>query len=159
MDQRTPTRATGDLVSIEVARIAIGKKVYKSKCALKFQLGTKDPYLLFVFSSGESRRSRDVKLSLKSEDLKEMAYFVADDEKDGSHIYDDNMSIIAFRIKPTNVNKLVDFVNWYDGEDVDKSETKYITIEVRDKDEFQVSEDHGSTSRTMHKNSPPRYML
>ena len=123
-----------------MARIAIGKKVFKSKCDLKFQLGTKDPYLLFVLYSGQNRC--DIRVFLnpqKEDDLKEMAYYVAKDENEESEEYDDTLSIISFRVKPTEDNNLVKFAEWYDGKDEEGSETKYITVELRDKDQFSVS--------------------
>ena len=120
-----------------MARIAVGSKVFKSKCALRFQFGTKNPYVLFVLYT--ERTKREIKVFLNEEDLKEMAYYVAKDENDESEEYDDTLSIISFRVKPTEANNLDQFADWYDGIDEDGSESKYITVELRDKDQFSVS--------------------
>lgn len=131
-------RATGDLLSIDIARIAIGKKVFRSKCALKLQLGTKDPYLLIVFANEQSKKV-EIKVYLKVDDLKEFRYYVVD-EKDESDAYDDSLSIIVMCVKPSRQNKLLEYKEWYDGDlDVDDSDTKYITMELRDTDQFNVS--------------------
>jgi hypothetical protein len=136
--QTRVTRATGDLLSIGVARIAIGKRVFKSKCQLMFQLGTRRPYMVFAFNN--DAKPVQIKVSLSEDDLMELAYYVADDAKEESEEYDDSMSIIAFRVIPSQSNTLVEYADWYDGADPDDSDTSYITIELRDKEEFQVSD-------------------
>ena len=51
-----------DLLSISVARIAIGKKVFKTKCVLSFLIvGAKEPYMVFAF---EDKKSVQIKVSL-----------------------------------------------------------------------------------------------
>jgi hypothetical protein len=104
---------------------------------LKFQWGTRAPYLLFAFSK-EGAQLVNIKVHLKEEELSELAYFIAEDDEKGvsSDKFDDSMSIIAFCVKPSQANKLDKFSDWYDGATSGK---KYITIEVRDKEEFQVS--------------------
>jgi hypothetical protein len=129
-------RATGDLLSIDIARIAIGKKVFRSRCALKLQLGTKDPYLLIVFRNDESKKV-EMKVYLKDE-LKEFRFYVVD-EREESDAYDDSLSIIAMCVTPSHQNKLLDFREWYDGEGDDNSGMSYITMELRDTDQFNVS--------------------
>eukprot|EP00804_Cyclotella_cryptica_P023147 CCRYP_000358-RA/>CCRYP_000358-RA protein AED:0.01 eAED:0.01 QI:1097/1/1/1/0.75/0.66/9/214/1028 len=133
--QKRITRAAGDLASIDVARIAIGEKVFRSKCALKFQWGTKAPYLLFAFSTGGSQFV-NIKVHLQGEELNELAYFIAEDDEKGvpSDKFDDSMSIVAFCVRPSRDNTLDRFSDCYDGETEGK---QYIAIEVRDKEEFQ----------------------
>lgn len=119
-----------------MARIAVGKKVFKSRCTLKFQWGTRRPYMLFGFSINGSK-SVEIKVPFKGEDLKELAYHVAYGEE--SDEYDSSMSVVAFCIMPNENNKLHEFSKWYNGELDDASGMKYITMELRDKEQFQVS--------------------
>ena len=135
--QTRSTRATGDLLGIDIARIAVGKKVFKSKCALKLQPGTRRPYLLFVFLT-ELGEHEKIRVPLDGDGLKEFAYYLVNEEKEESEEYDDSMSIVAFCVTPSDSNGLKKFDKWYDGDD-ETSGMKYITMELRDKDEFQVS--------------------
>lgn len=133
-----------------MARIAVGKKVFKSKCDLKFQWGTKAPYMLFGFSIDGSKPV-EFKVPFRGEDLRELAYFVAKDEE--SDEYDNSMSIVAFSIMPNKENKLDEYSEWYNGEPDDDSGMKYITMELRDKEQFQVSPRDGVAFFTLRTNS------
>ena len=133
--QTRAARADGDLAVLGVARMAIGGKVLKSNCALKVQFGTKEPYLLFCYSEGKVQHQ--LRVNLKGDDLQELNYFIADDDENNDS--DDNMSIIAFRIKPSKRNGLDKFSEWYDAEErTDNWDKTYITLEIRDKEEFPV---------------------
>lgn len=132
-------RAVGDLASIDAVRIAIGKLVFKSKCVLSFQFGTKSPYIQFSFE--DKGNVSEHRAYLKSgEELKEVKYQIADDN--GISESDDlgeTMTVIAFRITPTDQNNLNKFTNSYDQEESDQITGKqYISVEVRDTDDFRV---------------------
>ena len=91
-----------------------------------------------MFTNEQSKKV-EIKVYLKVDDLKEFRYYVVD-EKDESDAYDDSLSIIAMCVKPSRQNKLLEYKEWYDGDlDVDDSDTKYITMELRDTDQFNVS--------------------
>lgn len=82
--------------------------------------------------------SKNVKIQVYLTDLKEFRYYVVD-ENEESDEYDDSLSIIAMCVTPSHQNKLLDFGVWYDGEDDDNSGMRYITMELRDTDQFNVS--------------------
>ena len=131
-----PKRAAGDRVAIDAVRIAIGKKVFKHKCELSFQFGTTDPYILFSFDDyGKQRKHR---AHVKDDELKEVKYYIAD-ENDAN---EDSMTVIVFRITPTEKNNFVKYSSAYNQDDCQDSgptERHYISVEVRDSDEFVVS--------------------
>jgi hypothetical protein len=139
-----PRRAVGDLASIDAVRIAIGKKIVKSKCALSIQFGTAEPYIQFSFEDRGNIMSEH-RVHLKSgEELKEVKYHIADDTvtPEGDDI-GDSMTVIAFRITPTDKNNLIKYTSSYDREESDQVTGKqYISVEVRDADEFGVR-NHG----------------
>jgi hypothetical protein len=122
-----------DLKQIGVVRIAVGKRVEKSKCCLGYQFGVKEQFVVLLFISSAS--TAKIRVDLKGDELREMAYFIADDGDDVL------LSILVFCVRPSQVNKLVKFSESYDGEDGDK---KYITVENRDKDEISVSINFGT---------------
>jgi hypothetical protein len=128
-------QSTGDLISIDIARIAIGKKVFRSRCALKLQLCTEDPYLLILFRNDESKK---VEMKVYFEELEEFSFYLVDEEEEPDS-YDNGLSIIAMHVTPSQQNKLLDFTEWYDGEGNNDSGMKYITMELRDVDQFNVS--------------------
>jgi hypothetical protein len=133
------TRAFGDLASIDAVRIAIGKKVFKSRCSLGFQLGTTQPYIQFSFEDRNIVSEHCVYLR-SGEELKEVKYHIADDSAtlEGDDI-DDSMTVIAFRITPTKKNNFIKFTSSYDQEESDKITGKqYISVECRDSDDFRV---------------------
>ena len=129
----------GELMAIDATRIAVGKKVFKSKCELKFQFGTKFPYMMFSFNTGEGKK-RSHKVSLKGdEELRGLNYYtpIESDNNDGNITdgVDDSMAIIAFRIAPTESNQFTLYSKSYKYDDDDS----YVTVEVRDNDDFAVS--------------------
>lgn len=72
----------------------------------------------------------EVKVHFKGEELREVAYCVGNDE---------SQHFVAFSITPNEKNKLDEFSEWYNGEYDDDTGMKYITMEFRDKEQFQVS--------------------
>lgn len=134
-----PKRAVGDLASIDAVRIAIGKKIFKSKCELSFQFGTSEPYIQFAFEDRGNMSENRVYLK-SGEELKEVKYRIADDNDapEGDDI-SSSMTVIAFRITPTDKNNLIKFTSSYDREESDQITGKqYISVEVRDADDFRV---------------------
>ena len=139
--------AVGDLASIDAVRIAIGRKIFKSKCALSVQFGTADPYIQFSFEDRSEMSEHRVYLK-RGEELKEVKYRFADDNDtpEGDNI-SDSMTVIAFRITPTDKNNLIKFTSSYDREERDQITGKqYISVEVRDADVFRVR-NHGVSVR------------
>eukprot|EP00985_Skeletonema_marinoi_P016788 scaffold9065_cov239-Skeletonema_marinoi.AAC.1 len=123
----------GDLFSIEAARIAVGKKVFKSKCELKFQFGAKDQYMLFSWNNSEGKKKTH-RVSLKQDsELRGLKYYVAEENDNSESVLtdgvNDSMTIIAFQIKPTEDNQLTIYTKSYDAD-------SYVTVEVRDTDQF-----------------------
>ena len=122
-------------------RIAIGKKVFRDKCALAFQLGTKSPYIQFSFE--HKGKLSEHRVYLKSEEVKEVKYHIPQEKETGEgEIDSDSMTMIAFRISPNDKNNLEKYSSSYNQEDSDDSEKthkRYISVEIRDPDEFYVS--------------------
>jgi hypothetical protein len=73
------------------------------------------------------------------EELKEVKYHIAPEDDTAAGVVGDNVSVIAFRISPSDKNGLTMYSNAYNQEDGGKDETKnYISVEPRHNDEFQV---------------------
>ncbi len=75
-----------------------------------------------------------------SDELKEVKYHIADDNatSEGDDI-DDSMTVIAFRITPTDKNNFIKYTSSYDQEESDQITGKqYISVEFRDNDDFRV---------------------
>jgi hypothetical protein len=131
---KRPPRPVGDLFSIDAARIAVGKKVFKSKCELKFQFGTKNQYMLFSWNNTEGKKTtHKVSLKQNSEELKGLNYYIPEDNDNNEMTdgVDDSMTIIAFKITPTQENQFTMYTKAYDDD-------SYVTVEVRDTDQFVV---------------------
>ena len=124
---------------MDAVRIAVGKKVFRAKCVLGFQFGTKDPYIQFSFEEKGNLREHCVYLG--RDELKEIKYHIADE---GNAAGDDDelgdaMTVIAFRITPTDLNNFTKYTSAYNDDDNSKNtEKRYISVEVRDTDEFKV---------------------
>ncbi len=125
---------------MDAVRIAVGKKVFRSKCVLSFQFGTKDPYIQFSFE--EKGNIREHCVYLGQDELKEVKYHIANEgDAEDNDDMDDSMTVIAFRITPTDKNNFTKYTSAYNQEDNDDSkntERRYISVEVRDTDEFRV---------------------
>ena len=129
----------GDVASIDAVRIAIGKKVFRAKCMLSFQFGTKSPYIQFSFEN--KGKTSDHRVYLKNDDLKEVKYHIPDELDNSDDDDEDSMTVIAFRITPTENNNLEKYSSSYKQEDSDdekNSHKRYISVEVRDADDFKV---------------------
>ena len=133
--QPKPKRSPiGGLFTIEAARIAVGKKVFKSKCELQFQFGAKDQYMKFCWNNKGKEGSHTVSLKQDS-DLRGLNYHIAEDDNNESILtdgFDDSMTFIAFKIEPSDTNGLTKYTNSYDDD-------SYVTVEFRDNDQFLVS--------------------
>ncbi len=135
---RQPKRkppSIGDLVTIDAARIAVGKKVVKSKCELSFQFGTKKPYMQFSWNNKNGKK-KEHRVSLKQDsELVGLNYYVPQENYNSENVLtdgvDDSMTIIAFKIKPTDANEFTIYTQSYDAD-------SYVTVEVRDTDQFVV---------------------
>ncbi|KAL7551587.1 hypothetical protein ACHAWF_014773, partial [Thalassiosira exigua] len=131
-------RPPGDRASIDAVRIAIGTEVFKSRCQLSFQFGTAHPYILFAYFDGKGKKNEHT-VFISDDELKEVKYFIARD--DVTNDIDDAMTVIAFRITPTDKNNFVKYPRSYlqdEKEEDEDTERRYITVEVRDTDEFQA---------------------
>ena len=85
--------------------------------------------------------AHNVSLSLKKEELTEVKYFIAGDEDEATDDVIEPMTVIAFRITPNARNKFDKYSNAYRQENDDNEERyerRYVSVEVRDPDEFQV---------------------
>ena len=132
-------RAVGDVASIDAVRIAIGKKVFRAKCILSFQFGTKSPYIQFSFEN--KGKTSEHRVYLKSDDLKEVKYHIPDELDNSDEDDEDSMTVIAFRITPTEINNLEKYSSSYkqdESDDEKNSHKRYISVEVRDADDFKV---------------------
>ena len=133
--------AFADKSRIEAVRIAIGQKVVSNKCGISFQLGTKQPYIQFsyVFRG----KAVDHTVFLDRDELLEVKYYVhKEDDEDDS---DDQISFMAFRIKPNGQNDFDKFTSTYDQSESPSKKgsidimKRYIAVEVRDPDTLHVS--------------------
>ena len=129
------TRSVGDLFTVDAARISVGKKVFKSKCELNFQFGTKKQYMQFSWNNAQGKKqTHKVSLEEGAEDLKGLNYYISGDTDNNESMSDgtdDSMTIIAFKITPTKENQLKMYTKSYDDD-------SYVTVEVRDTDQFVV---------------------
>ena len=120
----------------------VGKKLFKKGCELSFQLGTRNPYILFSFLDGKGKK-KEHSVHIKDDELKELRYYVdGDDDADEANDIDDAMSVIAFRITPSEKNDFAKYPNVYDPDEsggAKKIEKRYIVVELRDSDELQAS--------------------
>ena len=135
-------RAVGDVASIDAVRIGIGKKVFRSKCKLSFQFGTNNPYIEFSYENPKSSKVNDHTVFVKGEELTEVKYHIPDENDTGEDGDSDSMTMIAFRINPSESNGFDKYSSSYSQEnndDPDKFHKQYISVEVRDTDDFRVS--------------------
>ena len=124
-----------DLFTIEAARIAVGKKVFKSKCELQFQFRAKDQYMKFCWNNKGKEGSHTVSLKQDS-DLRGLHYYVAQEDDDNSEsILTDRvdylMTMIAFKIKATVSNGFTKYTNSF-------NDDSFVAVEFRDNDQFLV---------------------
>ena len=75
--------------------------------------------------------------------MKEIKYHIVDDVDAAGEDdeLDDSMTVIAFRITPTDLNNFTKYTSAYNQDDSDTSknaEKRYISVQVRDTDEFKV---------------------
>jgi len=141
-DKRKYTDAIGDIVSIDAIRIGVGKKVFGSKCRLSFQFGTNNPYIEFSYENKKGKMT-DHTVLVKGEEITEVKYHIPDENdtsEDGAD--SDSMTMIAFRINPSKSNGFDKYSSSYSQEnndDPEKFHKQFISVEVRDTDDFRVS--------------------
>ena len=144
----------GPTASVNALRIAIGRKVVKTNCKFSAHLGEANPYIKFSFDDtsveegSDDLNSTKLHASGKREhivylnQLTEVKYHHAAEDTEDNILPWSSTSVIAFRIIPTEQNGLDTFTpEFYDKEDSDESNDKggrYVVVEVRDTDEFQV---------------------
>ena len=129
----------GDVASIDAVRIAIGKKVFRAKCMLSFQFGTKSPFIQFSFEN--KGKAIEHRVCLKSDDLREVKYHIPDELANSDDDDEDSMTVVAFRITPTETNNLEKYSSSYqqhDNDDEKNYHKRYISVEVRDALDFKV---------------------
>ena len=138
---------------MDAVRIAIGKKVFSTRCKLKFRSlsleGKRLRYLTLSYDRGEKSARIDHKINLDFDSVLEMKYYLADEEDStGSTIaidFDESeqLSFLAMQIVPNEDNGLSKFTNAYvpspnSGNDSDsKVNKRYIAIEFRSNNEFR----------------------
>jgi hypothetical protein len=77
-------------------RIAVGKKVFKSKCKLSFQLWTKKPYILFSYFDGKgNKREHSVYLNNNELRVRGLNYFVESDDDSLADNADESTTVIC----------------------------------------------------------------
>ena len=91
--------------------------------------------MMFCWNNEGKEGSHTVSLKQDS-DLRGLNYYVAQENDNNESIltdgYDDSMTIIAFKIEPTESNGLSKYTNFF----IDKD--SYVTVEFRDNDQFLV---------------------
>jgi len=116
--------------------------VFRSKCKLSFQFGTNNPYIEFSYENKRGKMT-DHTVYLKGEELTEVKYHIPDENDTSEGGADsDSMTMIAFRINPSEVNGFNKYSSAYsqeNNEDPEKFHKQYISVEVRDTDDFRVS--------------------
>ena len=130
----------GDRASIDAVRIAVGKKVFSKKCELSFQFCTRSPYIQFSYFHKDKQIQHPV--YLKQDELKEVKYYIARDDDSSADDSFEPMTLIVFRITPTMKNKFDKYSNAYSQEDTEdeiKTDRRFISVEVRDAEDFQVT--------------------
>ena len=128
-------RAFGDVASIDAVRIGVGKRVFRSKCKLSFQFGTNNPYIEFSYENRKGKMT-DHTVFVKGEELTEVKYHIPDENDTGEDgAESDSMTMIAFRIKPSESNGFDKYSSSYSQEnndDPEKFHKQFISVEVRD---------------------------
>lgn len=121
----------------DVARIAIGKKIFTNGCEIKLE-PEKGRLELFV---GKANLS----ISIDPETLLEMKYFLVEEEvAAANYAEEDEMSFLSMRVDPTRLTGLKSFSNSY-CQDVSEPNVderrKYVVVEFRsDKDFIELLE-------------------
>ena len=114
--------------------------MFRSKCKLSFQFGTINPYIEFSYENKKGKMT-DHTVLIKGEELREVKYHIPDEnDEDGAD--SDSMTMIAFRINPSESNGFDKFSSSYSQEsndDPEKFHKQFISVEVRDTDDFRVS--------------------
>lgn len=139
---------------MDAVRIAIGKRVFSTRCKLKFRSlspeGLRPGYLTLSYDRGALSPPVDHNIRLDYDSVQEMKYYLADEEEDstGTTIaidFDESeqLSFLAMQIVPNEDNGLSKFTNAYvpSPKSADDSDSKvnkrYIAIEFRSNNEFR----------------------
>lgn len=133
-------------IEMDVLRIAIGKKVFASRCRIEADTKWDTFKLAFQKDSGRSRYDMEgeVRCSFTLADVKEFKYYQPDqgsliDDIPDDASTDDPPIFFAFNTKPTGGNGLKQYSNSYDGISDRK---KYVAVEFRDAAELRHLLDH-----------------
>eukprot|EP00814_Leptocylindrus_danicus_P021932 CAMPEP_0116004258 /NCGR_PEP_ID=MMETSP0321-20121206/502_1 /TAXON_ID=163516 /ORGANISM="Leptocylindrus danicus var. danicus, Strain B650" /LENGTH=1022 /DNA_ID=CAMNT_0003472539 /DNA_START=186 /DNA_END=3255 /DNA_ORIENTATION=- len=143
-DSQPKEKKVGMRPTLDVVRIAIGKKVFSSGCKMQFQTVSSKIHLEFRNTNGDD----DVHV-IEADHISEVKYFWSDDS-DGrtspnefSEI-DDQLPFIAMRVQPTTENRLGRYSSSYvqiekDGDNLSKK--WYIVVELRSVEDFKYKLD------------------
>lgn len=134
-----------EVVSFNLTRIAIGKKIFKESCRADFSRTSKELTLSYGASNGGSQRTgtspknglASIKLDLGSDNLREVKFFRGGEST--SDVEDQQISsFISLDIKKSESNGLFQYANAYDPGLHSPKEKRFIVLEVRNNDdEFQ----------------------
>ena len=91
--------------------------MFKRKCELSFQFGTSSPYILFSYYDDKSNKNEH-SVYLKDQELQEVKYFIA--SEDENEDIDESMTVMVFRITPTEKNNFLKYPRSYDQEDTEE---------------------------------------
>ena len=142
-DIRSKRKLPGSRAELDVARIAIGKRVFSTGCILKIQTGTREPRFILSYKTGDSNSIvTEHKVLLEDDTLAEFQYFVSHesvpyDDQDNDQDDDNQLPFFALRVSPNDDNELNKYSNSYtQGGNNGEEDTKkwYIVIEFRSDD-------------------------
>ena len=135
-------RSFGRRMEFDAARVAIGKKVFSRQCLLQIQAGSVHSYLRISYYRDEAS-SKKVVHTIHVESIKELRYFLADQNKEEGSLQatsssgGNDPSFLAMRIAPTKENGLKTYTNEYlQNCDEDDNDKRYVVVELRSDDEF-----------------------
>ena len=107
--------------------------MFSKKCELSFQF----PYIQFSYFHKDKQIQHPVHL----DELKEVKYYIARDDNSSADDSFEPMTVIVFRITPTMKNEFDKYFDAYSQEDTEdeiKTDRHFISVEVRDAEDFQV---------------------
>lgn len=128
-------------LSMELSRIAVGKKVFREGCRATFT-PTCQLRLLFKSTSSKTRSTNKVgserlNLSLKDESLQEIKYFNDDESIADVETGAPSTLFLSLRVMKNASNGLDKYTNAYDPQNESLAERRYLVLEFRDDETFQ----------------------
>ena len=136
-------RRPGDRSSVDVVRIAIGKKVFCNYCQFQIQTGTMQPKFFLSFKIDDNEVNRH-EVNLNTDIILEFKYFLRDEF---TPIDDDEnqLPFIAMSVVPSERNGFNKYPNVYlqshGGPKEPLNVKKYIVIECRDQESLKKAVD------------------